>query len=66
MSADRPMRLIVSEEDRQWASDLLMREYHDQFCEYDSTEDGVDLCGAECGEFATLLTGVEPTMDGQS
>jgi hypothetical protein len=51
----------IGEEDRQWASDAIVVAFHDEFCEYGGTDDGVDVCDGACREFAESLTGLSPS-----
>jgi hypothetical protein len=53
----------VAPSDRQFAADVLVKAYHEEYCEYDGMEDGVAVCAGGCREFAQSLAGVEPSKE---
>lgn len=54
---------VPTDEDRQFASDVLVKAYHEENCEYDGMEDGAAVCAGECRDFAQTIAGVEPSAE---
>ena len=50
-----------TEGDRQWASDVLVKAYHEEHCEYDGMEGETAVCAGECRDFAWSIAGVDPS-----
>lgn len=57
------MSTNIVESDRQFAADILVKAYHEEYCDYDGQEDGVPVCAGECREFAQSLAGIAPSEE---